>query len=43
MLLFVIIYVVAWAPKVFDEGMVSRDIGMVSRAEALKAGPGRIA
>lgn len=41
MLLFVIIYVVVWAPKVFEEGIVSRDIAMTSRSDALKAGPGR--
>jgi hypothetical protein len=35
MLLFTIIYVVVWAPKVFDESLVSAGSTMISRADAI--------
>lgn len=41
MLLFCVIYLVVWAPKVFDTSAVSSSMGSVgmSRAEALKSTP----
>jgi hypothetical protein len=41
MLLFAIVYLVVWAPKVFEESMVARDISMVSRKEVRKNEPFR--
>jgi len=36
MLLFAIIYLVVWPPKVLEERMMARDVNMVSRSEVMK-------
>jgi hypothetical protein len=41
MLLFAIVYLVVWPPKVFEERMVTRDISMISRTEVRKNEPFR--
>jgi len=39
MLLFAIVYLVVWPPKVFEQSMITRNISMVSHSEVRKTEP----